>query len=114
MKTMTRPPTHPGTIIREDYLVPLGVTIKDLAHTLGIPRKTLSKIVNQRGAITPDKASRLSRALDTTPDFWLNLQGHYDLWQAQTASDEWQKVEPFPEHVLHDNSSSCCGQTVED
>jgi plasmid maintenance system antidote protein VapI len=66
----------------------------------------LCKIVNQRGAVTPDMALRLSRAFDTTPDFWLNLQGHYDLWHAQTASDDWQKVEPFPEHVLHDTPSS--------
>ena len=61
----------------------------------------LSKIVNERGAIKPDMALRLSRAFDTTPDFWLNLQKNFDLWQAETASKDWQKVKPFPHHILH-------------
>ena len=64
-------------------------------------RIPISKIVNERGAITPDMALRLSRAFDTTPDFWLNLQTNYDLWQAETASKDWQKVKPFPHHILH-------------
>jgi addiction module HigA family antidote len=74
MRKMIRRPTHPGNIIKEDYLLPLSITIKDMADTLGVSRKTLSKIINERGAITPDMALRLSRAFDTTPDFWLNLQ----------------------------------------
>jgi addiction module HigA family antidote len=80
MKTMTRRPTHPGEIIKEDYLLPLSITIKDMAEKLGVSRKTLSKIINERGAITPDMALRLSRAFGTTPDLWLNLQTNYDLW----------------------------------
>ena len=65
MRRMIRRPTHPGNIIREDYLLPLSVTIKDMAETLGVSRKTLSKIINERGSITPDTALRLSRAFDT-------------------------------------------------
>jgi addiction module HigA family antidote len=91
MRKMIRRPTHPGNIIKEDYLLPLSITIKDMADTLGVSRKTLSKIINERGAITPDMALRLSRAFDTTPDFWLNLQQNYDLWQAETASKMWEK-----------------------
>ena len=106
MIKMIRRPTHPGSIIKEDYLLPLSVTIKDMADTLGVSRKTLSKIINERGAITPDMALRLSRAFDTTPDFWLNLQKNYDLWVAETASKDWQKVKPFPHQILHHNSSS--------
>ena len=105
MRKMIRRPTHPGNIIKEDFLLPLSVTIKDMADTLGVSRKTLSKIINERGAITPDMALRLSRAFDTTPGFWLNLQKNYDLWQAETASKEWQKVKPFPRRILHHNSS---------
>lgn len=105
MKKMIRRPTHPGNIIKEDYLLPLSITIKDMAQTLGISRKTLSKIINERGAITPEMALRLSRAFDTTPDFWLNLQKNYDLWLAATESNEWKKVKPFPQHILHPNSS---------
>ena len=101
MRRMIRRPTHPGNIIKEDYLLPLSITIKDMADSLGVSRKTLSKIINERGAITPDMALRLSRAFDTTPDFWLNLQKNYDLWQAETASKEWQKVKPIPPHILH-------------
>ncbi len=114
MRRMIRRPTHPGNIIKEDYLLPLSITIKDMADTLGVSRKTLSKIINERGAITPDMALRLSRAFDTTPDFWLNLQQNYDLWHAETASKEWQKVKPFPQSMLHSNSSSYSEQGVQD
>jgi antitoxin HigA-1 len=106
MKKMTRRPTHPGNIIKEDYLLPLSITIKDMADTLGISRKTLSKIINERGAITPDMALRLSRAFDTTPDLWLNLQKNYDLWNAENASKEWQKVKPLAQRTLHSNPST--------
>ena len=101
MRKMIRRPTHPGSIIKNDYLIPLSVTIKDIAETLGISRKTLSKIINERGSITPDMALRLSRAFDTTPAFWLNLQKNYDLWQAETHSNEWKKVKPISQQILH-------------
>jgi len=97
MRKIIRCPTHPGNIIREDYLLPLSVTIKDMAETLGVSRKTLSKIINERGSITPDMALRLSRAFDTTPELWLNLQKNYDLWQAETHLREWKKVKPIPQ-----------------
>ena len=104
MRRMIRRPTHPGNIIKEDYLLPLSITIKDMAENLGVSRKTLSKIVNERGAITPDMALRLSRAFDTTPDFWLNLQKNFDLWQAEMESQGWKKVKPFPQKMLHHNN----------
>jgi addiction module HigA family antidote len=110
MRRMTRRPTHPGKIIKEDYLLPLSITIKDLAASLGVSRKTLSKIVNERGAITPDMALRLSRAFDTTPDLWLNLQKNFDLYQAETESQEWKKVKSFPQQILHDHTSADCDQ----
>jgi len=102
---MIRRPTHPGKLIKEDYLLPLSITIKDMAANLGVSRKTLSKIINERGAITPDMALRLSRAFDTTPDLWLNLQKNYDLWIAEKESQDWKKVKPFPQHMLHHNPS---------
>ncbi len=98
---MERKPTHPGKIIKEDYLKPLSITINDLASTLGISRKTLSKIVNERGAVTPGMALRLSRAFETTPDLWLNLQKNYDLWQAEHTSVEWRTVKPISSHLIH-------------
>ena len=86
MRKMIRRPTHPGNIIKEDYLIPLSITIKDMADTLGVSRKTLSKIINERGSITPDMSLRLARAFDTSPDLWLNLQKNYDLWNAENTS----------------------------
>ncbi len=106
MRRMIRRPTHPGNIIKEDYLLPLSITIKNMAETLGVSRKTLSKIINERGAITPDMALRLSRAFETTPNFWLNLQKNFDLWHAEKKSKEWKKVKPFPKNVLHHHNSA--------
>ena len=97
MNRIKRKPTHPGKIIQEDYLKPLSLTITEIASTLGVSRKTLSKIINERGAITPDMSLRLARAFDTTPELWMNLQKNYDLWQAQYISKDWQRVKPlFP------------------
>ncbi|MEI6127299.1 MAG: HigA family addiction module antitoxin [Pseudomonadota bacterium] len=80
---------------------PLSISIKDLASALAISRKTLSKIINKRGSISPDIALRLSRAFNTTPDFWLNLQKNYDLWHAEYASKEWKNVRPVSSQLLH-------------
>ena len=93
MRIRKRPPTHPGGIIRRQYIEPLSLTISELASTLGISRKTLSKIVNENGSITPDMALRLSKAFKTTPELWLNLQQNYDLWQASHSSDDWKTIE---------------------
>ena len=101
MRKMKRQPTHPGKIIKEDYLLPLSLTIKDMASNLGISRKTLSKIINERGSITPDMALRLSRAFDTTPDLWMNLQKNYDLWHAEHSSNSWRLVKPLSTQLLH-------------
>ena len=76
-------------------------TITKLASTLHVSRKTLSKIINGNGAITPDMALRLSRAFDTSPSFWINLQRNYDLWKAENTSSTWESVKPFPAQLLH-------------
>ena len=93
MRTRKRLPTHPGGIIKRQYLEPLSLTISDLANTLGVSRKTLSKIVNENASITPDMALRLSKAFKTTPELWLNLQQNYDLWNASHKSNDWKSVE---------------------
>ncbi len=93
MRIRRRPPTHPGGILKRHYLEPLSLTILELSSTLGVSRKTLSKIVNEHGSITPDMALRLSKAFKTTPELWLNLQQNYDLWQASHKSDDWKVIE---------------------
>lgn len=72
---------------------PMALTISELAGNLGVSRKTLSKIVNERGDVTPDMALRLSKAFNTTPELWLNLQRNYDLWKAAHKSNDWKLVE---------------------
>ena len=93
MRTRNRIPTHPGGILKRQYLEPLSLTVSELAGTLGVSRKTLSKIVNERGDVTPDMALRLSKAFNTTPELWLNLQSNYDLWEAAHKSNDWKLVE---------------------
>ena len=103
MIKIRRKPIHPGKIIQEDYLKPLSKTITEMASLLGVSRKTLSKILNERGAITPDMALRLARAFDTTPELWINLQKNFDLWQAENMSKDWQRVKQLPTQHLHAN-----------
>jgi len=76
-------PPHPGEVLKELCLEPLGVTVTEAAKALGISRKTLSAILNGRAGISPEMAVRLSIALDTTAESWLNQQVQYDLWQAE-------------------------------
>ena len=80
-------PPHPGEIIRELCLDPLGISVTEAAESLGVSRKTLSSILNGRAGISPEMAIRLSIAFDTSPESWLNQQSQYDLWQAEQKRD---------------------------
>ncbi|HBT97131.1 MAG TPA: addiction module antidote protein, HigA family [Desulfobulbaceae bacterium] len=94
MRKRTRKPTHPGQMVKELYMKPLKLTVTSLAASLGISRKTLSTIINERAGVTPDMALRLSRAFSTTPALWLNMQRGYDLWVAENEHSDWRQVEP--------------------
>lgn len=100
MRTRKRPPSHPGSILRLHYLEPFGISVTDLAKDLRLSRKTVSKILNEHGTITPDIALRLSRAFDTTPELWLNLQKNYDLWHTANETTDWQAIKPIVK-VVH-------------
>ena len=76
-------PPHPGEVLKELYLEPLELTVTDAAKGLGITRKTLSAIINQRQGISPEMALRLSKAFNTSPDLWIKMQMKFDLWKAQ-------------------------------
>ena len=78
------PPTHPGDVLREDYLKPLGLSQYALARALGVPEIRISEIVNRKRAVTPDTALRLARYFGTSAEFWLGMQSLYDL---ETARD---------------------------
>lgn len=87
-------PCHPGEIIREEYLKPLGLTVTEAALKLGISRKALSDIVNEKAGISPVMALRLAKAFNTSPDVWVNMQAKYDLWHAKQIAniDNVQKM----------------------
>ncbi len=80
-------PVHPGEMLKGLYLEPLGVTITQAAVNLGVSRKTLSQLVNSRMGVSAEMAIRLSKALNTTPQLWLNIQQAYDLWIAEKKAD---------------------------
>ncbi len=87
-------PPHPGEMIKELCLDPLGLTVTSAARSLGVSRKTLSQIVNGRTGISPEMAVRLSIAFSTSAESWINQQGHYDLWQAEQRREQLQ-VQPL-------------------
>lgn len=76
-------PPHPGEILRELCLEPLGLSVTDAAEALGVSRKTFSSILNGRAGISPEMAVRLSIAFDTSAASWLGQQSQYDLWLAE-------------------------------
>ena len=84
---MARVRTHPGEVLKEDYLVPLGMSARALAGQLGVPANRVSEIVRGERDITADTALRLSRYFGTDPRFWLNLQAAHDLSKAQAVHD---------------------------
>ena len=86
MSTNGMRPVHPGEILREDYLVELGMSVNALAKALNVPTPRINDVVRERRGVSADTALRLARYFDTTPQFWLNLQSAYDLRLAEAAS----------------------------
>lgn len=87
-------PMHPGGVLKGLYLDSIGITITEAAIKLGIARKTLSQLVNGHKGISAEMAIRLSKALNTTPQLWMNMQQSYDLWIAEKKSDHIHVI-PF-------------------
>ena len=86
MLTMNNPP-HPGEIIREECLKPLGLTVTAAATGLGITRKALSELLNGHTGLSPEMAIRLAKAFGSSTETWLRLQMQYDLWQAEQRAE---------------------------
>lgn len=93
MLPKNRRPTHPGEILLEEFLQPLGVSQAEFARHVSWTYAKLNEIVRGKRGITPDTAIDLSLALGTSAMFWLNLQLHYDLWE---ASQHAREIEPLP------------------
>ena len=92
-----RPPTHPGEMLREEFLKPLSMTQSELAARIHVSYPRVNEIINGRRGVTPDTALRLSRLFGTTPEFWLNGQRNWDLWHAMhsDAAKELDAIEPL-------------------
>lgn len=80
-------PPHPGEVIREFCIKPLGLTVTEAAEGLGVSRKTLSAVLNGRFGISPEMAIRLSKAFGGSAESWIIQQAQYDLWQASQRTD---------------------------
>ena len=78
-------PTHPGEMLREDFLPDYNLNATSLAKALGVSRQTVNELLRERRAVTPEMALRLSRLFGNTPEFWLNAQRAVDLWDAARA-----------------------------
>ncbi|HVY75956.1 MAG TPA: HigA family addiction module antitoxin [Puia sp.] len=76
-------PAHPGQVLKDLYLESLALSQAEIAENLGVTRKTLSMLLNSRQGISAEMALRLSKAFNTTPELWLNMQCNYDLWEAE-------------------------------
>ena len=98
-KKTTLPPVHPGEILREDLMQPLGISINRLARDLRVPVTRISEIVNCRRGISADTALRFSRYFGSTPEFWMNLQAAYDLEIAERESKREIERDVHPREV---------------
>ena len=90
------PPTHPGEMIREDFMPDYGLSTASLADAIGVSRQTINELLRERRAITPIMALRLSRLFGNSPEFWLNAQHARDLWESeQHFQEELKKIHPL-------------------
>ena len=89
------PPVHPGEVLQEEFLEPLGLSVAELADRLRVPAERVEALARRARSVTTDDALRLSRFFDTTPEFWLSLQAQHDLEVAMAAiGSELEAIEP--------------------
>lgn len=90
------PPIHPGEVLMEDFIAPLGITQHKVAVAIGVPPRRINEIVHGKRRVTADTALRLSRYFGTTDLFWINLQGRYDLEiEKDTLGDSLDRIQPL-------------------
>jgi addiction module HigA family antidote len=89
-------PTHPGEMLREDFLPDYELTVTSFAKALGVSRQTVNELLRERRAVSPEMALRLSRLFGNTPEFWLNAQRAVDLWEAErTIKEKIERITPL-------------------
>jgi addiction module HigA family antidote len=89
-----RTPTHPGEMLLEEFLNPMGISQRELADAIHVPYQRVNELVNQRRGVTPGTALRLARFFNVSADFWLNLQMRWDLYRAQQSENDTLKTIP--------------------
>jgi addiction module HigA family antidote len=91
-----RRPTHPGEMLREDFLPDYELTVSGLAEAIGVSRQSVNELLRERRAVSPEMALRLSRLFGNSPEFWLNAQRAIDLWEASRAiRDDVRRIRPL-------------------
>ena len=108
---MQRKPTHPGEMLREDFLPDYGLSVAGLAESLGVSRQSVNELLRERRAVSPEMALRLARLFGNSPEFWLNAQRSVDLWTAaQSVKEEVARIKPLhaasPCHAPEDTTSA--------
>jgi addiction module HigA family antidote len=100
LRNPNRRPTHPGAILREDVLPALSMTQTELAQLLGVSRLSVSELLHERRALSPEMATRIATLLQTTPESWLRMQTAVDLWEIQQQPSKLGTVKPLPKSRL--------------
>ena len=83
-----REPTHPGEMLREEFLLPMNITQRELADAIHVPYQRINELVNKKRGVTPSTALRLSKFFGVSPDFWLNLQMRSELYKTQNTEQK--------------------------
>lgn len=96
-----RVPTHPGEMLLEEFLIPAGLTQRELANAIHVPYQRINEIVHERRGMTPSTALRLARFFGMSPDFWMNVQLRWDLYHAeQSESKDLDSIHPYKEPAV--------------
>lgn len=97
MIVVSRKPTHPGEVLREEFMPDYGLTVAQVAKRLAVSRQSVNELVRERRAVSPDMALRLGKLFGTSPQYWLNLQRNVDIWDSlEEHSGELDEIEPLP------------------
>jgi antitoxin HigA-1 len=102
-----RAPTHPGEMLLEEFLRPMGITQRELADAINVPYQRVNEIINGKRGITPGTALRLAKVFGVSADFWMNIQLRWDLYFAkESESDALNNIKPLPVHQILENKAS--------
>ena len=93
---LKRRPTHPGEMLREDFLPDYGLTVSSLAEAIGVSRQSINELLREHRSVSPEMALRLARLFGNSPEFWLNAQRAVDLWEAtQAIESDVARIQPL-------------------